>query len=141
MAKDDINNHELKPTNFGVDKFRPDDIRTSTDPDQFGQSYNHDYDRSKWSKDSPEDSRKDHARSDVDLSPRALHHTLGPRRNQSSPGDHIHDGTTSKKIGPLEMDPTPGNEGKTRPVLTIPVAATVADIVALLHEFVEFREV
>lgn len=36
-----------------------------------------------------------HRASDVDASSFAQHHTLGPRHNQSSPGDHIHDGKTS----------------------------------------------
>lgn len=36
-----------------------------------------------------------HKNSDVDSSNLAQHHTLGPRHNQSSPGDHTHDGKTS----------------------------------------------
>ena len=39
-----------------------------------------------------------HLNSDVDQSFIAQHHTLGPLTNQASPGDHIHDGSTSKKI-------------------------------------------
>ncbi|MFF5977064.1 hypothetical protein ACFY7C_36790 [Streptomyces sp. NPDC012769] len=107
--------------------------------DEFGQVYNSDSDPSKWSAEDPADSRKAHARSDVDLSPRSLHHTLGNRRNQASPGDHNHDGTTSKKIGPLEMDPA--NNGKTRAVWTIPVAPTITDVVNLIKRFVEVRSV
>lgn len=38
---------------------------------------------------------KFHFRSDKDASPTAQHHTLGPRRNQASPGNHSHDGGTS----------------------------------------------
>jgi hypothetical protein len=34
----------------------------------------------------------------VDQSFIAQHHTLGPLTNQASPGDHIHDGSTSKRI-------------------------------------------
>jgi hypothetical protein len=34
----------------------------------------------------------------VDQSFIAQHHTLGPLTNQASPGDHIHDGTTSKRL-------------------------------------------
>jgi len=138
------NPHELTPAKFDVNKFRRSKVNQTTEdttPDQFGQSYNSDYDRSAWSSDTPQESRKAHTRSDVDLSPQSLHHTLGPRHNQSSPGDHIHDGITSRKIGPLEMDPTPGNEGQTRAEWTIPVALTVADIVDLLEKFINFRQV
>jgi hypothetical protein len=39
-----------------------------------------------------------HLNSDVDENPLATHHTLGARPNQASPGDHVHDGKTSKKI-------------------------------------------
>lgn len=135
---------ELKPAKFDVNKFRRSQVNQSTEettPDQFGQQYNSDYDRSKWSDNAPEESRKAHTRSDVDLSPRSLHHTLGTKHNQASPGDHDHTGITSKKIGPLEMDPTPGNEGETRAEWTIPVAPTVADLVNLLEKFVNFRQV
>lgn len=37
-----------------------------------------------------------HQRSDVDSSWSSQHHTLGPRANQAAPGNHIHDGGTSK---------------------------------------------
>jgi hypothetical protein len=135
---------ELKPTNFNVGQFKRSKVnrtKEETTPDQFGQQDDADYDRSKWSKESPRDSRKYHTRSDTDLSPRSLHHTLGVKHNQASPGDHNHDGTTSKKIGPLEMDPTSGNEGKTRAEWTLPSSPTVADIVNLLEKFVNFRQV
>lgn len=36
-----------------------------------------------------------HYRSDKDTSSVAQHHTLGSKKNQASPGDHTHDGTTS----------------------------------------------
>ena len=39
-----------------------------------------------------------HSNSDVDKSTLAQHHTLGPQPNQASPGDHAHDGRTSKKL-------------------------------------------
>jgi hypothetical protein len=39
-----------------------------------------------------------HLNSDVDQSFISQHHTLGPLTNQASPGDHIHDGSTSKRI-------------------------------------------
>lgn len=39
-----------------------------------------------------------HSRSDVDSSTLAQHHTLGIKHDQACPGDHIHDGTTSRKL-------------------------------------------
>lgn len=45
------------------------------------------------------ESTKAHSNSDVDASVTAQHHTLGILHNQSSPGDHKHDGKSSKKIG------------------------------------------
>lgn len=44
------------------------------------------------------ESEKLHRFSDVDSSWRAQHHTLGTGKNQASPGDHIHDGVTSKAL-------------------------------------------
>lgn len=42
---------------------------------------------------------KQHSNSDVDSSVTAQHHTLGISHNNSSPGDHKHDGKSSKRIG------------------------------------------
>lgn len=39
-----------------------------------------------------------HTRADTDSSAQALHHTLGIRNGQSSPGDHKHDGLSSKRL-------------------------------------------
>lgn len=39
-----------------------------------------------------------HANDDVDVRGESHHHTLGPKDTQSSPGNHVHDGGTSKKI-------------------------------------------
>jgi len=39
-----------------------------------------------------------HTNSDVDGSSKSLHHTLGSNRGQASPGDHTHDGGTSKLL-------------------------------------------
>jgi hypothetical protein len=39
-----------------------------------------------------------HTNSDLDARAEALHHTLGPGPNQSSPGDHIHDGGDSELL-------------------------------------------
>lgn len=134
----------LEPQKFDLSKLNksqanhPSNVNSSP-IDKFGQQYDADSDNTKWSDQSPQDSRRYHSRSDVDNGPRSLHHTLGTRRNQASPGDHNHDGTTSKKLGPLEMDPA--NNGKTRAQWTIPTSPTVADLVGLLSKFVNFRQV
>jgi len=39
-----------------------------------------------------------HQNSDIDESPIAQHHTLGSLPSQASPGDHVHDGTSSRKL-------------------------------------------
>lgn len=46
----------------------------------------------------PKEVNKLHARSDLDSSTESQHHTLGPKANQASPGDHLHDGRASKKL-------------------------------------------
>jgi hypothetical protein len=134
MSED--NSRILRPTNLDVNKFRRSQTNT---PDQFGQQYNADSDPSKLSPESPQESRRSHLRADTDVGPRSLHHTLGIKSGQASPGNHDHTGITGKKIGPLEMDPS--NLGKTRAEWTIPVAPSVADLVTLLSKFVNFRQV
>lgn len=47
----------------------------------------------------PSQSNAMHANSDVDSSQQAQHHTLGPRHNQASPGDHTHNGVSSRALG------------------------------------------
>jgi len=42
---------------------------------------------------------KFHSNSDVDAAVTSQHHTLGIQHNQASPGDHTHNGKSSKKIG------------------------------------------
>lgn len=46
-----------------------------------------------------------HAKSDVNTSSTAQHHTLGIDANQASPGNHKHDGKSSKLLGE-DFDPT-----------------------------------
>ncbi len=121
---------ELKPVKFGVTPAKP-------KPDQFGQVHNNQKDVTSGDAPSALQVNNLHRQSDVDSSQQSQHHTLGIHRNQASPGDHIHDGVTSKKLGPLEMDPA--NPGKTRPALTC--AADATSIRALLHNFIEFRDV
>lgn len=47
----------------------------------------------------PTEVSKFHSNSDADSSTVAQHHTLGIKNGQASPGDHKHDGKSSKKIG------------------------------------------
>lgn len=55
---------------------------------------------------------KFHTNSDVDSSQKSQHHTIGPSRNQASPGDHTHDGGTSNKsIKPLLGVTLTGSKG------------------------------
>ena len=63
-----------------------------------------------------------HQDSDIDESPIAQHHTLGILPNQASPGDHVHDGRTSKKIKVTDLQgvsvdyqPQGGTIGGTQP--------------------------
>lgn len=93
MADND-NSRILKPVKFGTNP----QVGENNVTDKFGQKYNADADDSKWSGQSPADSRKYHSRADTDTGPNSFHHTLGPKRNQASPGNHTHDGTTSKKL-------------------------------------------
>ena len=39
-----------------------------------------------------------HRNADTDVRRESIHHTLGPTQGQSSPGDHNHDGGTSRQI-------------------------------------------
>jgi len=42
---------------------------------------------------------KFHSNSDVDSASTSQHHTLGIQHNQASPGDHKHDGKSSRRLG------------------------------------------
>lgn len=127
---------ELRPVKFGIAPGKPNEISPVTKPDKFGQVRDNQKDATANSLSAAEVTLL-HRQSDVDSSPQSQHHTLGTHRGQASPGDHIHDGVTSKKMGPLEMDPA--NPGKTRPALTL--AADAVSIRAFLHNFIEFRDV
>jgi hypothetical protein len=56
---------------------------------------------------------KIHANSDVDSSITAQHHTLGIQHNQGSPGDHKHDGKSSRRIGTGVNPSFPATAGAT----------------------------
>lgn len=122
---------ELKPSKFDPEKLNR--------PDKFGQQYNNDSDQSKLSDVTAAESRRMHLRADTDLSQRSIHHTLGSGHNQAAPGDHDHSGPRAKRIGPLEMHPEV--PGVVRPVWTLPVNATLSDVIILMAKFVNFRRV
>lgn len=46
-----------------------------------------------------QESERAHTNSDRDSAIIAQHHTLGIQHNQASPGDHKHDGKSSKSLG------------------------------------------
>ena len=68
-------------------------------PSKFGVSSPRSPINSKSPRDINIDVNRLHLNSDVDSGVKAQHHTLGLNRNQASPGNHIHDGVTSKKLG------------------------------------------
>jgi hypothetical protein len=47
----------------------------------------------------PSEVNKIHSNCDVDTAPTSQHHTLGILHTQASPGDHLHDGKNSKRLG------------------------------------------
>lgn len=126
------NKNILEPVKFGVDKFKS---TNKSATDQFGQQYDADADQSKWSNTTPADSRKAHSRADTDLGPRSIHHTLGTKHNQASPGDHDHSGVNSNKLGPLEMV----TGGVKRPAWTLPNGYNTKDLKELIEKFTSFR--
>lgn len=82
-----------------------------------------------------------HLNSDVDSGQRSQHHTLGKGRNQASPGNHIHDGITSPKIGALKVN-TSGNDLVPLEVLTGSKGGNVAlaNLIALLGKYFNFTD-
>lgn len=63
-----------------------------------GDKYKPQFDRGSADIVDPQKVNRFHNKDDLDSSSEAHHHTLGIKKDQSSPGDHKHDGTTSKRI-------------------------------------------
>jgi hypothetical protein len=128
---------------MSVKDFKPDRVYPNGTPDDFGQVNTADKDRSRLGQ-FPDLSVEAHYRSDIDSAKGAQHHSIGTGRNQASSGAHSHDGVSGLKIGPREFDPTPGQEGKTRPALTLTGSkagnAALASLIAYLGNFFEFRD-
>lgn len=81
---------------------------------------------------SPSEVNDFHENSDVDRSSKAQHHTLGSLGTQSSPGDHSHDGGSSKVLDINDLpDPLSGTTisgaktGNPAPALASVIAALV----------------
>lgn len=86
-------------------------------------------------------STHDHLQSDVDASQNSKHHTLGQGRNQASPGNHIHDGISSPKLGPKTIT-TSGNTPVPALTLTGSKGGNVAltNLIAMLKNFIDFND-
>lgn len=98
----------LKPTQFGITPGQNLDPNPVSKPDKFGQVHQNQSDSTSGDVPSAAQVNIAHRQSDLDSAPHSQHHTLGSSRNQASPGNHIHDGTTSPKIGAMTIG-TSGN--------------------------------
>lgn len=73
-----------------------------------------------------------HRSSDRDTSKESLHHTLGPLPYQAAPGDHSHDGRSSKILDPVSVAPHshPANQ-----ISSVPSGGLISsDVQAALDE-------
>lgn len=81
---------------------------------------------------SPREVNAFHNNSDVDSSVNGQHHTLGIKHNQASSGDHVHDGSSSRKIGAgMNLTCDTG----------VSTATDLANLLVMLHKVIEFTEV
>jgi hypothetical protein len=121
---------ELKPTKFGITTQKTETVSPSQPKDNTAGNAP-----------SPQESVNQHTQSDVDSSAKSQHHTLGTRPTQASPGNHIHDGITSPKLGPRQMAPG-GNGTVPALVLTGSKGGNVAltNLIAMLKNFVDFTD-
>lgn len=72
-----------------------------------------------------------HARSDVDSSQQAQHHTLGNKHDQSAAGDHNHDGKGSRKIGEGLVLSVSGSKGGN---------VALANLITMLQQVIAFTD-
>lgn len=72
-----------------------------------------------------------HKRSDVNSGPNAQHHTIGVDRNKASPGDHVHDGKSSRKLGHAQGLTISGSKGGN---------AALASLITMLGNFIDFTD-
>lgn len=72
-----------------------------------------------------------HTRADTDSGTGAIHHTLGIGHNQASPGDHVHDGKSSRKVGTgLNLNVTGAKGGN----------VALANLLTMLKNVLEFTD-
>lgn len=130
----------LEPSKLTVKKFTEKRVYPDGSPDDYGQVNNADKDRSRIGQ-PPGASAEAHYHSDVDSGQQSMHHTLGTGRNQSSPGDHTHDGVSSRKLGLYQMAPG-GNAVVPSLTLTGAKGGNVAltNLIALLKNFIDFTD-
>lgn len=72
-----------------------------------------------------------HTRSDVDSGVTAQHHTLGIKHDQTSPGDHNHDGKGSRKLATGMGLSISGAKGGN---------AALASLITMLGNVIEFTD-
>ena len=72
-----------------------------------------------------------HNRSDLDSSTLYQHHTLGVKHTQASPGDHAHDGTSSRKIGTGLSLTITGSKGGN---------AALSSLITMLKSVIDFTD-
>jgi hypothetical protein len=77
-----------------------------------------------------------HDRSDRDSGIAAEHHTLGSKRGQSSPGDHIHDGKGCRKLGGQTFTLT----GLNAPATVANLDTIVDQLIVILQTFVDITD-
>jgi hypothetical protein len=79
----------------------------------------------------PREVNRLHARSDVDSSTTAQHHTLGIKHTQAAYGDHVHDGKSSRKVGQGLSLTVSGSRGGN---------AALASLLTMLGQIIEFTD-
>jgi hypothetical protein len=72
-----------------------------------------------------------HSRSDVDSAQSAQHHTIGIGHNQAASGDHVHDGSSSRKIGTGLNLAISGSKGGN---------AALASLITMLGNVIDFDD-
>lgn len=124
----------LEPTKFGIGS-------PTAKPDKFGQVTNDRNDSVSGDVPSAAEINQAHKFADTDSSQRSIHHTLGKRRNQAAPGDHIHDGISSPKLGGRAMS---GGGGTTVPALTLTGSkggnVALTNLINMLKNFIDFTD-
>lgn len=79
----------------------------------------------------PREVNKFHARSDVDSSTTAQHHTLGIKHDQAASGDHNHNAVGSRKVGAGMGLTVTGSKGGN---------AALTSLLAMLGNVIEFTD-